>query len=400
VSRFEQVAQAVADIAAGRPVVLCDGADGGHEGDLVFAAATASPQSVAFMVRHTSGYVGVALTGEACDRLGLPPMCRANTGARRTAYTVTVDARTGISTGISGADRSRTLRLLADPATVVADLTRPGHVVPLRAEQGGVLYRRGRAEAAVDLARLAGLAPAGALCEIVSAVDPGGMARGEELRAFAAEHGLQLITIADLVAYRRRVEQLLTREAEARMPTPHGAFRAVGYDCPTDGAEHLALVAGDHGALHEDVLVAVHSECLLGDVLGSLHCGCGPRLDSALASVAAEGRGVVLYLRSPGRRTDRHGTGPLGGLRAGFGQAGATHDDVVNDPDVVAQILTDLGVRSLRLLGDDPATSAELTSRGLRVTARVPPIGQGDPGNLVRLPATPPALLPIAIGTI
>lgn len=388
--RFERVAVAVADVASGRPVVLHDGDR--DEGDLVFAAAAATPHLVAFTVRHTSGFVAVALTGPACDRLELPPMCGVDQDPGRAAHTVTVDARAGVSTGISAADRSRTIRLLADPRATLADLSLPGHVAPMRAQPGGVLHRRDRVEAAVDLVRLAGLEPAGVLCEIVSTTDPGGMARGAELAAFAEEHGLQVVTIADLVAYRRRIESLVVRAAEARIPTAHGAFRTIGYDCPVDGAEHLALAVGDVAAARGDVPVAVRSECLAGDVLGSLGCGCGSRLDSALAAVAAAGCGVVLYVRRSGHRGE--GIGLLEGLR----RRDAAHEDDPTDPDIVAQILTDLGVRSLRLLGDDPATAAELTARGLQVGASRSLPEQADPDNLVRLPAAAPARRPVAAG--
>lgn len=390
--RFEQVAVTVADVAAGRPVVLHD--VDRDEGDLVFAAAAATPHLVAFMVRHTSGFVAVALTGPACDRLALPSMCGVDQDPRRAAHTVTVDASVGVSTGISAADRSRTIRLLADRRTTVADLSLPGHVAPLRAQPGGVLHRRDRVEAAVDLARLAGLEPAGVLCGIVSTTDPDGMARGAELAAFAEEHGLQVVTIADLVAYRRRIESLVVRAADARIPTAHGAFRAIGYDCSVDRAEHLALVVGDVAAAREDVPVAVRSECLAGDVLGSLGCGCGSRLDTALAAVAAAGRGVVLYVRRSGYRGDGEGIGLLEGLR----RRDAAHEDDPTDPDIVAQILTDLGVRSLRLLGDDPATVAELTARGLQVGAPRSLPEETDADDQVRLPAAAPALRPVAAG--
>ncbi|MDT7581483.1 MAG: 3,4-dihydroxy 2-butanone 4-phosphate synthase / cyclohydrolase, partial [Pseudonocardiales bacterium] len=312
------IERALAELAAGRAVVVVDDEDRENEGDLIFAAEKATPELVSFMVRHTSGYICVGLTEAECDRLDLPPMHHTNSDSFRTAFTVTVDAKAGITTGISAADRARTIALLADPAAVPGDLVRPGHVLPLRARAGGVLRRPGHTEAAVDLARLAGLAPAGALCEIVSQKDDGDMARGDELRVFAEEHGLVLITIAQLIAYRRRNEKHVVRVAQARIPTRHGEFVAYGYDSLLDGIEHLALVCGDVGSLGgarddgEDVLVRVHSECLTGDVLGSLRCDCGPQLDAALATVAAEGRGVVLYLRGHEGR----GIGLLHKLRA------------------------------------------------------------------------------------
>jgi 3,4-dihydroxy 2-butanone 4-phosphate synthase/GTP cyclohydrolase II len=368
------VARAVADIAAGRPVIVVDDADRENEGDLIFAAEMATPELVAFMVRHTSGYICVPLPGAECDRLDLPPMYANNQDKRGTAYTVTVDAREGVSTGISAADRARTIRLLAGADSTPADFSRPGHVVPLRAKDGGVLRRPGHTEAAVDLARLAGLRPAGVLCEIVN--DDGSMARLPQLAVFAAEHDLTMVSIAELIAYRRRTEVQVLRVAETRLPTRHGMFRAVGYCAALDGAEHIALVAGDIGD-GEDVLVRVHSECLTGDVFGSLRCDCGPQLDAALAAVAAEGRGVVLYMRGHEGR----GIGLLHKLQAY--QLQDTGVDTVDanlelglpadarDYGTGAQILVDLGIRSMRLLSNNPAKRAGLEGYGLRIAGRV-----------------------------
>ncbi|MBV9847439.1 MAG: 3,4-dihydroxy-2-butanone-4-phosphate synthase, partial [Kutzneria sp.] len=239
------IEQAIADIAAGKAVVVVDDEDRENEGDLIFAAEKATPELIAFMVRYTSGYICVPLPESVCDRLDLPPMFHTNQDARGTAYTVTVDAKQGVTTGISAADRARTIRLLAGPGSVAGDFNRPGHVVPLRAKDGGVLRRAGHTEAAVDLAKLAGLVPAGVLCEIVSQKDEGDMARRDELMVFAAEHDLRMITIADLIAYRRRTEKHVVRVADARIPTAHGVFQAVGYDSTLDGIEHVALVYGD-----------------------------------------------------------------------------------------------------------------------------------------------------------
>jgi 3,4-dihydroxy 2-butanone 4-phosphate synthase/GTP cyclohydrolase II len=378
---------AVADIAEGRPVVVVDDEDRENEGDLIFAAEKATPELLAFMVRYTSGYVCVSLTEADCDRLDLPPMFHTNQDTRGTAYTVTVDAKEGVSTGISAADRCRTIRLLADAAAGAEDFTRPGHVVPLRAKEGGVLRRPGHTEAAVDLARLAGLRPAGVLCEIVSQKDEGDMARRDELEVFAAEHDLRIITIADLISYRRRTEKQVKRVAEARIPTAHGAFRAVGYDSLLDGIEHVALVYGDltDGA---DVLVRVHSECLTGDVFGSLRCDCGPQLDAALAAVAAEGRGVVLYMRGHEGR----GIGLMHKLQAyQLQDAGADTVDAnlalgvpadARDYGTGAQILVDLGVRSMRLLTNNPAKRVGLEGYGLTVVDRVPLPIWPNPENL------------------
>ncbi|MGW4499829.1 bifunctional 3,4-dihydroxy-2-butanone-4-phosphate synthase/GTP cyclohydrolase II [Micromonospora sp. NPDC004336] len=372
-STFGSIEQAVADIAAGRPVVVVDDADRENEGDLIFAAELATPELVAFMVRWTSGYICVPLTEGECDRLDLPPMFHTNQDRRGTAYTVTVDAREGVSTGISAADRSHTIRLLADPGTGPADLARPGHVVPLRAREGGVLRRPGHTEAAVDLTRLAGLRPAGVLCELVN--DDGTMMRVPDLEKFCAEHSLTLVTIADLVAYRRRTEKQVELVAEARMPTRHGVFRALGYRSEHDSAEHVALVAGEIGD-GRDVLVRVHSECLTGDVFGSVRCDCGPQLDAALERVAREGRGVVLYVRGHEGR----GIGLLHKLQA-YQLQDQGRDTVdanldlglpadARDYGTGAQILYDIGVRSMRLLTNNPAKRAGLEGYGLTITGR------------------------------
>jgi 3,4-dihydroxy 2-butanone 4-phosphate synthase/GTP cyclohydrolase II len=374
--RFAAVERALADIAAGKAVVVVDDEDRENEGDLIFAAQMATPELVSFMVRYTSGYICVALTEDDCDRLDLPPMYHSNGDAFRTAFTVTVDAKAGVTTGISAIDRAHTIRLLATSEAVAADFVRPGHVLPLRAKAGGVLRRPGHTEAGVDLARMAGLQPAGALCEIVSQKDDGDMARAEELEVFAGDHDLALVTIADLIAYRRRFEKQVARVAEARIPTPHGAFVAYGYDNVLDGIEHIALVCGDIGD-GEDVLVRVHSECLTGDVFGSLRCDCGPQLDAALAAVAAEGRGVVLYVRGHEGR----GIGLMHKLHAyQLQESGADTVDAnlalgmpadARDYGTGAQILVDLGVRSMRLLTNNPDKRAGLEGYGLRVVERV-----------------------------
>ncbi|QFZ22064.1 bifunctional 3,4-dihydroxy-2-butanone-4-phosphate synthase/GTP cyclohydrolase II [Saccharothrix syringae] len=384
---FADIERAIADVAAGRPVVVVDDEDRENEGDLIFAAEKATPELLAFMVRYTSGYVCVSLTEADCDRLDLPPMYHTNQDQRGTAYTVTVDAREGVSTGISAADRARTIRLLADPDANAKDFTRPGHVVPLRARDGGVLRRAGHTEAAVDLARLAGLSPAGVLCEIVSQKDEGDMARRDELEVFASDHDLALITIADLIAYRRRVETQVERVAEARIPTAHGTFTAVGFDSRLDGIEHIAMVYGDLGD-GEDVLVRVHSECLTGDVFGSLRCDCGPQLDAALEAVAAQGRGIVLYMRGHEGR----GIGLIHKLQAyQLQDRGADTVDAnlglglpadARDYGTGAQILCSLGVKSMRLLTNNPAKRVGLEGYGLTVLDRVPLPISPNPENL------------------
>jgi len=387
VTDFAGIERAIADMAAGKAVVVVDDEDRENEGDLIFAAEKATPELLAFMVRYTSGYVCVPLPESDCDRLDLPPMYHTNQDRRGTAYTVTVDAAAGVSTGISATDRAHTIRLLADAESKASDFNRPGHVVPLRAKEGGVLRRPGHTEAAVDLARLAGLRPAGVLCELVSQKDEGDMARREELQVFAADHDLEMITIADLIAYRRRTEKQVQRVADARIPTAHGTFRAVGYDSVLDGIEHIALVYGEIGN-GEDILVRVHSECLTGDVFGSLRCDCGPQLDAAMALVAAEGPGVVLYVRGHEGR----GIGLLHKLQA-YQLQDDGHDTVdanlalgvpadARDYGTGAQILSDLGVRSMRLLTNNPAKRVGLEGYGLRVVDRVPLPISPNPENL------------------
>jgi 3,4-dihydroxy 2-butanone 4-phosphate synthase/GTP cyclohydrolase II len=371
--RVGPIEQAIADVAAGRPVIVVDDEDRENEGDLIFAAQLATPDLLAFMVRYTSGYICAPLTEADCDRLDLPPMYHTNQDRRGTAYTVTVDAREGVGTGISAADRAHTIALLADPATTPADLARPGHVVPLRARSGGVLRRPGHTEAAVDLAVLAGLRPAGVLCELVN--DDGTMMRLPDLERFSAEHGLTLVTIAGLIAFRRHHERQVDRIAEARIPTPYGEYRAVGYRAAHDPVEHIALVYGDLGD-GRDVLVRVHSECLTGDVFGSLRCDCGPQLQAALARIAAEGRGVVLYVRGHEGR----GIGLLHKLQA-YQLQDLGRDTVdanlelglpadARDYGTGAQILYDLGVRTMRLLTNNPAKRAGLEGYGLTVVSR------------------------------
>jgi 3,4-dihydroxy 2-butanone 4-phosphate synthase / GTP cyclohydrolase II len=384
---LDTVDRALVDLAAGKAVLVIDDEDRENEGDLIFAAQLATPELVAFMVRYTSGYICVPITEANADRLDLPPMFRVNQDRRGTAYTVTVDAREGISTGISASDRAHTIRLLADPATTSADLSRPGHIVPLRARDGGVLRRPGHTEAAVDLARLAGLAPAGVLCEVVSEKDPSGMARADELRTFADEHGLALISIADLIAYRRRSEKLVERVATARVPLRYGEFTAVGYSSSYDNREHVAFVFGEIGE-GEDVLVRVHSECLTGDVFGSLRCDCGPQLDAALAAVAREGRGVVLYVRGHEGR----GIGLLHKLQAyQLQDLGSDTLDAnlelglpadARDYGTGAQILVDLGIHTMRLLSNNPAKRAGLEGYGLRIVGQVPLPVRANPENL------------------
>jgi 3,4-dihydroxy 2-butanone 4-phosphate synthase/GTP cyclohydrolase II len=379
------IEQAIKDIAAGKAVIVVDDEDRENEGDLIFAAEMVTPELVGFMVRHTSGYICVPLTEAECDRLELPPMYHTNQDKRGTAYTVTVDAREGVSTGISAADRAHTIELLASATTKPSDLARPGHVVPLRAKNGGVLRRPGHTEAAVDLAVMAGLRPAGVLCEMVR--DDGSMRRLPDLMDFADEHGLTIISIADLIAYRRRTEKQIERVAEAKMPTEHGTFTAYGYRATHDGTEHIALVTGDIGD-GTDVLVRVHSECLTGDVFGSVRCDCGPQLHAAMDRITEEGRGVVLYMRGHEGR----GIGLMHKLQAyqlqdnGRDTVDANLDlglpADARDYGTGAQILYDLGVRTMRLLTNNPAKRAGLEGYGLEVVGREPMPVRATPENV------------------
>jgi 3,4-dihydroxy 2-butanone 4-phosphate synthase/GTP cyclohydrolase II len=372
---LDDVDRAIKDIAEGRPVVVVDDEDRENEGDIIFAASMATPELLTFMIRYTSGVICAPLPGAELDRLQLPLMTTQNTEHMRTAFTISVDARHGVTTGISAADRATTIKRLVDPATTSVDLVRPGHIFPLRYAEGGVLRRPGHTEAAVDLARLAGLPEAGVLAEVVN--DDGTMARLPQLREFADTHGLALISIEQLIEYRRRTERQLTRQARTQIPNAHGLWQAYGYRHEIDGTEYVALVLGDV-ADGTDVLTRLHSECLTGDVFGSLRCDCGAQLEAAMTAIAAEGRGVVLYLRGHEGR----GVGLLGKLRAyELQDAGADTVDAnlelglpadAREYSAGAQMLADLGLRSVRLLTNNPAKVSGLTTSGVDVTERVP----------------------------
>ncbi|MFI6905411.1 bifunctional 3,4-dihydroxy-2-butanone-4-phosphate synthase/GTP cyclohydrolase II [Nonomuraea sp. NPDC050394] len=370
---LDHVERAINDIRDGRPVIVVDDENRENEGDIIFAAAKATPELLTFTIRHTSGVICVPMEGKELDRLGLPLMVFQNRERMRTAYTISVDARDGVTTGISAADRAKTIRALADSATEPNELVRPGHIFPLRYHDGGVLTRRGHTEAAVDLARLAGLSPAGVLAEIVN--DDGTMARLPELRAFADRYDLALISIEQLVEHRRRTESMVTRVAETRLPNRHGTWRAYGYSSSLDGGEHLALVLGDLGD-GENVLVRAHSECLTGDVFGSLRCDCGVQLDHAMAAIAEEGRGVVVYLRGHEGR----GIGLLAKLKAYSLQDNGSDTVDANlelglpvdarEFSNAGQMLADLGVKSIRLLTNNPAKLKGMDGYGIKVLGR------------------------------
>ena len=384
-SAFASIEDAVAAMARGEIVVVVDDEDRENEGDLIMAAEAATPENIAFFVRHTSGVICAPLTGERLDELDIPLMVHDNTESHRTAFTYSVDYVHGTSTGISAADRSATIRALIDPSTKPTDLARPGHIFPLRYAEGGVLKRAGHTEAAVDLARLAGMDPAGVLCEIVN--DDGTMARVPDLIEFCKEHGLLMVTIAQLVKYRRQNEKLVRRIAEARIPTPWGDFTSYVYESVLDGEQHVAMVRGAVQG-ERDVLVRVHSECLTGDVFHSLRCDCGPQLDAAMQAIDTEGLGVVVYLRGHEGR----GIGIGHKIRA-YSLQEQGHDTVDANVElglpidsreygIGAQILNDLGITTMRLMTNNPSKYGGLEGFGLEITGRVPLESAPNPENI------------------
>jgi 3,4-dihydroxy 2-butanone 4-phosphate synthase/GTP cyclohydrolase II len=373
---FGTVEQAIADIKAGKLIIVADDEDRENEGDLICAAQLVTPELINFMIRKAGGWICLALTGERADQLDLPQQSETNTEEFRTAFTMTIDAdeRFGVTTGVSAQDRARTIQVAVDPKTVPSDLRRPGHVPPLRARDGGVLQRVGHTEAAVDLARLAGLAPAGVVCEILS--EDGSSARRPELERFAAQHGLTFITVAQVVAYRLQTERLVHRVAEARLPTDNGVWRVLGYRNDVDKHEHIALVLGDVGP-ESSVLVRMHSKCLTGDVFHSLRCDCGWQLETAMKMIAKEGRGVIVYLDQEGR-----GIGLLNKLKAYELQDQGIDTVEANEklgfkPDlrnygIGAQILLDIGLRIIRPITNNPRKLVGLEGYGLTIDDRVP----------------------------
>ena len=383
---FGTIDQAIDDLKNGKLVIVADDEDRENEGDLVCAAELVTPEMINFMTLRGRGLICLALTGDRCDQLGLPQMTDRNTEDQATAFTVSIDAerRFGVTTGISASDRATTIHVAINPATVPTDLRRPGHIFPLRARPGGVLQRVGQTEASVDLARLAGLVPAGVICEILNT--DGSMARRPELEVFAAEYGLTFVTVAQLVAYRLQTERLVHRVAEARLPTEFGEFTVIAYRNDVDKAEHVALVKGEVAGL-PNVLVRMHSKCLTGDVFGSQRCDCGPQLHAAMELVAQEGRGVIVYLDQEGR-----GIGLLNKIRAYALQDSGADTVQANQrlgfaPDlrnygIGAQILRDLGLSSIRVMTNNPRKLVGLEGYGLEIVERVPLLASPTQDNL------------------
>ncbi|MEA2425068.1 MAG: 3,4-dihydroxy 2-butanone 4-phosphate synthase / cyclohydrolase [Thermoleophilaceae bacterium] len=386
---FSTIEEAIEDIREGKMIVVCDEEDRENEGDLTLAAQFATPEAINFMAKEGRGLICLALEPERCDELGLDLMAAKNESPFQTAFTVSIEAREGVTTGISAHDRARTIQVAIDPRATPRDLVQPGHIFPLKAKSGGVLERAGQTEASVDLARLAGVTPAGVICEIMN--DDGTMARVPDLAKFCERHGLKMVTVTDLIEYRRRNDKLVNREVEVKMPTAYGDFRAIAYRSLVDGKHHVALVKGEVEG-QDDVLVRVHSECLTGDVFHSLRCDCGQQLESALAMIEHEGQGVLLYLAQEGR-----GIGLLNKLHAyKLQEEGLDTVDAnlklglpadLRDYGIGAQILVDLGLSTIRIMTNNPKKIVGLEGYGLQVTDQIPIQHAPNEHNLAYLDA-------------